>query len=129
MVSLILSRTSSHLTTHCGAIRALSSTSNPALGAALRNINQYTLDLYAQRKSTVRRTLGNEIPVILHNGDHLTSLSRGTRSVVQYVPESYHMLKAIAHIPLAIHSMSKMHSPEESKKGLLTQLEVLFSSY
>jgi len=44
-------------------------------------------------------------PVMLMEGDELVLLHQGRRSTAQVVPEKYHTLKAIAHIPLAIYVM------------------------
>jgi len=55
---------------------------------------------YAQaRQEVVARTQ----PVILVSGDDLILLRRGKRTEVKVTPDSYHTLKAIAHVPLALH--------------------------
>lgn len=86
----------------------------------LSKINEHTLDVYARQKASVKKTLGDEIPVILSNGDLLVSRYRKVRKEIKYVPDLYHGLKAIAHIPIAIHS-----SIEKAQK-ILPPLEALF---
>jgi hypothetical protein len=88
----------------------------------LRNLNQYTLDLYARRKREMKDKLGKEIPVILANQDRLTTLYGGTQSTVEYVPREYHALKAIAHVPIAIDTTRE----REDARILLPKLESLF---
>lgn len=95
---------------------------------ALQNFNQYTLELYAQQKAKVRGQLGQKIPVILANQNHLSSRYRNIRRDIEYIPEQYHVLKALAHIPIAIHTARQMEDAQESDR-LLVKLEGLFRPY
>ena len=91
----------------------------------LQNLNQYTLEVYARQKAKVKDQLGKKIPVILANQNHLSSRYRHIRRDVEYVPEQYHLLKALAHIPIAIHTTRQMQDTRESDR-LLSKLEGLF---
>lgn len=42
-------------------------------------------------------------PVILLNGDELVLVRKGKRQEVKFVPQLYHDLKVVAHVPLAIY--------------------------
>ena len=95
---------------------------------ALQSLNQYTLELYARQKAKTRSQLGQNIPVILANQNHLSSRYRGIQRNVEYIPEQYHVLKALAHIPIAIHTARQMEDTQESDR-LLVKLEGLFRSY
>lgn len=94
---------------------------------ALQSLNQYTLGLYARQKAKVREQLGQKIPVILANQNYLSSRYRNIRRDVEYIPEQYHVLKALAHIPIAIHTARQMEDTQESGR-LLVKLEGLFRS-
>lgn len=95
---------------------------------ALQSLNQYTLELYAQQKAKVRSQLGRKIPVILANQNHLSTRYRDIQRDVEYIPEQYHVLKALAHIPIAIHTARQMKDTQESDR-LLVKLEGLFRPY
>lgn len=95
---------------------------------ALQDLNQYTLELYAGQKAKVRAQLGQKIPVILANQNLLVSKYRGIRRGIEYIPQQYHVLKALAHIPIAIHTARQMEDTQESER-LFVKLEGLFRPY
>jgi hypothetical protein len=47
--------------------------------------------------------LAQQGPIIIADGDNLILLCRGQRTEVNVTPASYHVVKAVSHIPLAIH--------------------------
>ena len=95
---------------------------------ALQSLNQYTLELYARQKAAVRNQLGQNIPVILANQNRLSSRYRNVRRDVEYIPEQYHQLKALAHIPMAVYSVLEQQDTQELDR-LRRELEGLFRPY
>jgi hypothetical protein len=94
----------------------------------LQNLNQHTLEIYARKKALVKDQLGERIPVILVNQNHLSSRYRHIRRIVEYVPEQYHLLKALAHIPIAVHTILGLQDTQELDR-LRRKLEGLFRPY
>jgi hypothetical protein len=47
--------------------------------------------------------LAHQGPVIIADGDELVLLRRGQRTAVNVTPASYHVVKAVSHVPLAVH--------------------------
>lgn len=95
---------------------------------ALQSLNQYTLELYARQKAKVRVQLGQKIPVILANQNHLSSRYRDIRRDIEYIPEQYHVLKALAHIPIAVHTVLGLQDTQEIDRQC-GKLEGLFRPY
>jgi hypothetical protein len=67
---------------------------------ALADLNQAFRDAYARSRIEVLASSG---PVIVVEGDELVLLNSSKRSVAKVIPETYHSLKAVAHVPLAIY--------------------------
>ncbi|MEN9344036.1 MAG: hypothetical protein RLZZ453_823 [Chlamydiota bacterium] len=99
-----------------------------SVSQALQRLNQYTLEIYAQKKALVKGELGKSIPVIIANQNRLSSMYRANRRDVEYIPEEYHLLKALAHIPIAVHTVLELQNTQESIK-LYAELEGLFRPY
>lgn len=111
-----------------GNIKAVAVPSGTTVSQALQNLNQHTLEIYARKKALVRDQLGKGIPVILDNQNHLSSRYRDIRRDVEYVPEQYHLLKALAHIPIAVHTVLGLKDTQELDR-LRGKLEGLFRPY
>jgi hypothetical protein len=73
-------------------------------------------------------------PVILMEGDNVVLRRGGKRLEVQYTPAIYHILKAVAHVPLALDVILAPHAGESSLnesvlaelreyRGLMTSVE------
>jgi hypothetical protein len=80
-----------------GAQPAADRTADP-----LVDLNQAVRDAYARAR---RRLLDRAGPVIIVEGDSLVLLHRGKRREAKVVPDVYHTLKAISHVPLAVYVM------------------------
>jgi hypothetical protein len=52
-------------------------------------------------------------PIILREGDNLVLLRRGARTEVGYTPAVYHVLKMVAHVPLALDVILAPHAGED----------------
>jgi hypothetical protein len=68
----------------------------------LPELNQAFRDAYARSR---RNLLDRAGPVILVEGDNLVLLHRGKRQAAKVVPDVYHTLKAVSHVPLAVYVM------------------------
>lgn len=53
-------------------------------------------------------------PVILMEGDNIVLRRGGTRTEVPYTPAVYHVLKMVAHVPLALDVVLAPHAGEET---------------
>jgi hypothetical protein len=126
-MSISISKTVHHMTAQTKVAGARSLREKIA-SQALQNFNQHTLELYAQQKAKVKNQLGQKIPVLLANQNHLISRYGGIRKEVEYIPESYHVLKALAHIPIAIHTVRQLENAQASDQ-LIVKLEGLFRPY
>lgn len=102
--------------------------SGTAVSQALQNVNRHTMEIYAQKKAQVKAQLGKGIPIILANQNLLSTRYRNIRRDVEYVPEQYHLLKAIAHIPIAVYTALGLKDAQELDK-LRVELEGLFRPY
>ncbi len=80
----------------------VAASTEPAATDPLVEINKTFRKVYA---ATRKDLLARADPLILVEGDDLVLLRRGMRTTAQVVPEKYHTLKAIGHIPLAIYVM------------------------
>ncbi len=109
-------------------VRTTPSLPERSVSLALQSLNQYTLDLYARKKLAVKRQLGDKIPLILANQNNLSSRYRGIQTDVEYIPQEYHLLKALAHTPIAVHMAHQIRDEQESER-LEMKLEGLFTPY
>jgi hypothetical protein len=66
----------------------------------LAELNKVFREAYARTRQEI---LDRENPVILVEGDDLVLLRQGRRTVVRVIPERYHTLKTVSHVPLAIY--------------------------
>jgi hypothetical protein len=67
--------------------------------------------------------LGRNGPVILVEGDSLVLIREKERTEVRYVPDRYHALKAVSHIPLALDVMlASAGEGDRLEEGLLEEL-------
>jgi hypothetical protein len=91
--------------------RSLSQTMAPAAGVVapgapapapdpLAELNQAFRDAYARARQQI---LAHGGPVILVEGDDLVLWRQGKRTVARAIPERYHTLKAVSHVPLALY--------------------------
>lgn len=76
---------------------------DPAPADPLVRLNDASRAIYAQARQT---TLDKTRPVVLLEGDNLVLLRQGKRTEVKAIPELYHQLKTIAHIPLALYAFT-----------------------
>jgi hypothetical protein len=65
-------------------------------------LNDAFREAYAQCRQRVVRRAG---PVILVEGDNLVLLHNARRQEAKVVPDVYHTLKAVSHVPLAVYVM------------------------
>jgi hypothetical protein len=68
----------------------------------LMDLNQAFREAYARCRE---RLVNRSGPVILVEGDSLVLLHDGKRSEAKVVPDVYHTLKAVSHVPLALYVM------------------------
>jgi hypothetical protein len=73
---------------------------SPAQSSALTELNADFRKAYARSRQDLLCRSG---PVLLVEGDDLVLLRNGRRSQVKVIPELYHTLKAVSHVPLAIY--------------------------
>jgi len=73
--------------------------STPAADVVV-DLNNAFRDAYARTRKEIIARSG---PVIAIEGDQLVLINGSKRSVAKVIPENYHTLKAIAHVPLAIY--------------------------
>jgi hypothetical protein len=66
----------------------------------LVDLNQDFRDAYARSR---RALLDRAGPVILVEGDSLVLLHHGNRREAKVIPDVYHTLKAVSHVPLAVY--------------------------
>jgi len=71
--------------------------------------NSFRIAYAASRKEA----LTHKGPVIFVEGDYLTLLRNDKHSKVKVIPEVYHELKAVAHVPLAIFVMLEPYGEAE----------------
>jgi hypothetical protein len=69
---------------------------------SLIDLNQAFREAYARCRQTLVNRSG---PVVVVEGDSLVLLHDGKRSVAKVVPDVYHTLKAVSHVPLAVYVM------------------------
>lgn len=78
------------------------SAEEPAPSDPLITLNAASRAAYRRAKETALSRIG---PVIFVEGDTLVLKSGDRRTEARYTPERYHVLKAFAHIPLALDTM------------------------
>ncbi|MBL8792757.1 MAG: hypothetical protein JNM56_02505 [Planctomycetia bacterium] len=93
-----LLRASAPFETRWDAIAAGTAPADP-----LAQLNDYSRAVYAQARKTALEKSG---PIVLLEGDSLVLLRQGKRTEVKAVPELYHQLKTVAHIPLALFAFT-----------------------
>jgi hypothetical protein len=60
-----------------------------------------------------QETIARSGPVILVEGDNLVLLREGKRTEVKVIPDIYHALKAVSHVPLALYVLLAPGSDKE----------------
>ena len=68
----------------------------------------------AAYRRTKEANLAHGGPVILTEGDNVVLRRGGSRLEVPYTPAVYHVLKAVAHVPLALDVILAPHAGEET---------------
>jgi hypothetical protein len=68
----------------------------------------------AAYRRTKEASLARSGPVILMEGDNIVLRRGGARVEVPYTPAVYHILKAVAHVPLALDVILASHAGEET---------------
>lgn len=64
-------------------------------------------DAFRQHYAEARQaTIAKAGPIVLVEGDNLVLLRHGKRSEVKVIPDTYHTLKTIAHIPLGVYVLT-----------------------
>jgi hypothetical protein len=66
----------------------------------LEQSNSNFRKVYQEAKESALKTVG---PIIIAKGDFVVLLYNGQRTEVQYIPQMYHQLKAVDHIPLMLY--------------------------
>src|SRR5262245_56982947 len=82
-------------------------------------LNQAFRDAYGRARQEAIAASG---PVILVEGDNLVLIRDGKRSEVKVIPEAYHVLKAVSHVPLALHVMLAPGADREISDTRLAEL-------
>src|SRR5438093_12012429 len=72
----------------------------PAAPDPLLELNKAFRKAYAGAR---KELLARSDPLILAEGEELVLVHKGQRSTARVVPEKYHTLKAVSHVPLAIY--------------------------
>jgi hypothetical protein len=94
--------------------------SEPDATYALAGLNKSFRVAYAKARQEILRQGG---PVILTSGDNVVLLRDGKRTEVRVVPENYHTLKAVAHIPLATYALLAPYDEGELSEPRLKDLQ------
>jgi hypothetical protein len=94
----------------CPAQEKTQPKAEPAERDPLVTLNNSFLVAYAAARKEV---LAHKGPVIFVQGDYVTLLRDGKRSRAKVIPEVYHELKAVAHVPLAIFVMLQPYGDAE----------------
>jgi hypothetical protein len=89
---------------------------------ALVDLNKAFREAYA---GTRKDFLGRSGPVILVEGDDLVLLRDGKRTSARVIPDVYHTLKAISHVPLSIFVIL----PQKSDSPLGDELSARLRNY
>lgn len=93
----------------------------PAANDTLRSLNVASRAAYSRAKDAAQARRG---PLILVEGDNLVLISGKLREEVKVMPEIYHSLKAIAHIPLALDVLLASRPGDlRSADGALDELQ------
>lgn len=95
--------------------------SENATGDSLLDLNKTFREAYARAR---QETLARTSPVIVVEGDNLVLLRKGQRTEVKFMPERYHTLKAVAHIPLALYVMLVPYGGGEISEQRLQDLQI-----
>lgn len=91
-----------------------------AQGDSLTTLNVASRAFYAGAKTAATARLG---PVVIAMGDNLILRNAGKREEVRAIPPTYHSLKALAHIPLALDvALSVRPGNEPFDEAFLEQL-------
>jgi len=77
----------------------ISSGATDAIPAALLKLNQLFLDGYKARQASLRTNIS---PLIVANFSTLELYSHGLAETNRCIPDTYHALKAVAHVPFGI---------------------------
>ncbi|MBV9124801.1 MAG: hypothetical protein JO112_15705 [Planctomycetes bacterium] len=93
--------------------------SEPPPADPLVDLNQTFRDAYAQAR---QETLAREGPVVLVEDDNLVLLHHGPRREVKVTPDAFQVLKAVAHIPLALYVMLAPYGPGDIPASRLAEL-------
>lgn len=92
----------------------------PAPPDSLEELNKSFRDIYARgRQATLKHTH----PIVIVEGDNLVLLRNGQRTEVRIVPEIYHTLKAVSHIPLAVYALFAPYGADEIGAPRLTEIQ------
>ena len=86
----------------------------------LAEVNDAFRAAYRQARADLLAKSG---PVVILNGDSLVLLRGGKRTEVKVIPQSYHDLKAVSHIPLAIAMMLVPGCEDKLPQAKLDQLQ------
>ena len=81
----------------------------PSKADPLLSLNNASRAFYTRAKATALEHHG---PVIIVSGDDLILRKGSTRTQVRVIPEIYHTLKAVAHVPMAIDVALAAHTQD-----------------
>jgi hypothetical protein len=85
----------------------------------LVNLNNMSRMLYAQAKATA---LANKDPVLIVVGDDLVLRKGDKRTSARVIPEIFHTLKSIAHVPMALDVALAAHGEKPFDEQTLHEL-------
>jgi hypothetical protein len=104
------------------AVAPSPSPSIPAPGGALGDLDLLFLDAYKARRDAIKASL---TPLIVVSGSSITLWRAGSQERQQGIPEEFHALKAVAHLPFALYLTLQPHAtsgpiPDSVLEGLGT---------
>ena len=94
---------------------------SPPLEGALEAVDQAFHELYGDARAEIK----HETPVLVLLTEELVLYRGGTRSAFPTAPKLFHVLKAVAHIPVAMFTVLCPNDPHVSTATQRSQLERL----
>ena len=86
---------------------------------SLADLNKAFRDAYSRSRKSL---LAGSGPVILVEGDDLVLVRDGKRTSTRVIPDAYHSLKTVSHVPLAIYVMVQFSGADQLGEESLTLL-------
>jgi hypothetical protein len=98
----------------CAAIGQAQAPPDPQVAPAADPLTTLNETFRAAYRRTKEANLAHAGPVILVEGDNVVLRRGGTRSEVPYTPAVYHVLKTVAHVPLALDVILAPHAGDDT---------------